>query len=57
LRDRLTETERFSIESRYYDHVTGELDKAEQVYQLQQQTHPDSISAHANLGDIYASTG
>jgi DNA-binding winged helix-turn-helix (wHTH) protein/predicted Zn-dependent protease len=57
LRDRLTETERFSIESRYYTHATGELDKAEQVYQLQQQTHPDSISAHSNLGNIYASTG
>jgi DNA-binding winged helix-turn-helix (wHTH) protein/tetratricopeptide (TPR) repeat protein len=57
MRERLTESERFSIESRYYSYVTGELDKAAQVYQLQQRMHPESISAHANLGGIYASTG
>lgn len=57
LKDRTTESERFSIESRYYLYVTGELDKSAQVYHLQQRMHPDSISAHANLGGIYASTG
>jgi len=56
LRDRLTEKERLSIESRYYTYVTGELDKAAQIYRVQQQIHPDSIAAHANLGNIYAYT-
>ena len=32
LRDRVSERERFYIESHYYDFVTGELEKANQVY-------------------------
>jgi len=51
LRDRVTETERASIEGRYYSYVTGELEKAVQVYALLIQNYPDSPNAYNHLGD------
>jgi tetratricopeptide (TPR) repeat protein len=50
LRSRLTERERLSIESNYYLIGTGELVKAEQVYELYVKTYPRDTGAHANLG-------
>src|SRR5947208_5648375 len=50
LRSRLTERERLSIESNYYLIGTGELAKAEQVYELYVKTYPRDVGAHANLG-------
>ncbi len=50
LRGRLTERERLSIESNYYLIGTGELVKAEQVYELYVKTYPRDTGAHANLG-------
>jgi eukaryotic-like serine/threonine-protein kinase len=50
LRGRVTERERLSIESNYYLSATGELMKAEQVYELYAQTYPRDTEAHANLG-------
>ena len=49
-RDRLTERERLSVEGNYYLTATGELLKAEQVYQLYAQTYTQDSAAHANLG-------
>ena len=57
LRDRVSEWERFYIESHYYHFATGELEKGNQVYQLWAQTYPREGAALANLGAAYASLG
>lgn len=40
LHDRVTEPERFYIDSTYYHYVTGDLEKARQVYEVSGQTYP-----------------
>jgi DNA-binding winged helix-turn-helix (wHTH) protein/tetratricopeptide (TPR) repeat protein len=57
LRDRVGENERFYIESHYYHLVTGELEKANQVYEQFAQTYPRSRGHLINLGINYASMG
>jgi len=57
LRDRVSENERFYIESHYYHLVTGELEKANQVYEQFAQTYPRSRGHLINLGITYASMG
>lgn len=57
LRGRVSEREKFYIESHYETFVTGDLEKAAQVYDLWSQTYPrDSIPVN-NLGDIYQVLG
>jgi DNA-binding winged helix-turn-helix (wHTH) protein/tetratricopeptide (TPR) repeat protein len=55
-RDRVTESERFLIESTYYSEVTGELEKANTIYEVWSQTYPrDPLPRHnlsANLAAI-----
>jgi DNA-binding winged helix-turn-helix (wHTH) protein/predicted Zn-dependent protease len=51
LRDRVTESERSAIEARYYIYVTGELEKADHVYEVAAQEYPDSAGALNHLGD------
>ncbi len=57
LREKVTDRERFSIEAFYYWFVTGELEKAAQVYGLWQQTYPRDYVTHVNLGFIYGNLG
>lgn len=57
LRQKVTDRERFSIEAFYYWFVTGELEKAAQVYGLWQQTYPRDYVTHVNLAFIYSSLG
>jgi eukaryotic-like serine/threonine-protein kinase len=57
LRGHVSEWERFYIESHYYHFVTGELEKARQIYELWQQTYPRESVAPNNLGQIYLSLG
>jgi len=57
LRDRVTESERFSIESRYHLYVTGDLEKAAGVYQIAAQEYPNSVGVFAHLGTTYANLG
>ncbi len=57
LRDRVSERERFFIESAYYDSVTGDLDKARQTYELWAQTYPRDDSPPRNLAVIYGIFG
>ena len=57
LRAKVTDRERFSIEAFYYWFVTGELEKAAQVYGLWQQTYPRDYVTHVNLGFIYGNLG
>jgi DNA-binding winged helix-turn-helix (wHTH) protein/tetratricopeptide (TPR) repeat protein len=57
LRSRVSEWERFYIEAHYYSSAIGDLEKANQVYQLWAQTYPRSNGPLNNMGVIYASMG
>ena len=57
LRDRVTEAERISIEARYHLYVTGDLEKAAQVYELAVENYPQSAGALNHLGTTYAELG
>lgn len=54
LRDRVTEAEKLSIESRYFLYVTGELEKAAQVYEFTVHNYPQSAGALNQLGTTQA---
>ena len=56
-RDKVSERERFSIDSNYYVSTTGELEKAEQVYELWQQAYPRDLAPHTNLGYVSSVLG
>ena len=57
LRDRVTLRERFYIEAVYYSFVTGELDKANEVYRQWAQEYPNDSAPHTNLSLNYSSMG
>lgn len=52
LRDRVTESERGSLDARYYLYVTQELDKAAQVYEALAADYPDTAGSFNHLGTI-----
>jgi tetratricopeptide (TPR) repeat protein len=56
LRERVSELERLHIDSVYYG-ITGELEKAVQLYELWQQTYPHDYVPYQNLGQIYTELG
>ena len=53
LRAKVSERERFYIESHYYEYGTGELEKAVQVLEQWQQTYPGYYSPYTTLGFMY----
>jgi len=57
LRDRVSEREKFLISDRYYEAVTGDLDKAAQVCELWARTYPRDSIAFNQLGNSYAVFG
>jgi serine/threonine protein kinase/Flp pilus assembly protein TadD len=57
LRDRVSELERYRISTTYYHTVTGELQKAIEVYQLWSKSYPRDDIPHLNLGVIYQQLG
>ncbi len=57
LRDRVSERERFYIETAYYSHATGELEKANQAYKQWAQDYPNESSPHVNLALNYEVMG
>jgi eukaryotic-like serine/threonine-protein kinase len=57
LRDRVTESERGSIDARYYLYVTGEVEKAALTYALLAQDYPDSAGSFNHLGTIDLTLG
>jgi tetratricopeptide (TPR) repeat protein len=57
LRERVSQNERFYIESHYYHFVTGDLEEARKVYELWAQTYPREIVPPANLGVLYQNLG
>jgi DNA-binding winged helix-turn-helix (wHTH) protein/tetratricopeptide (TPR) repeat protein len=57
LRERVSDRERFYVESHYHDSVTGDWEKARQVYELWIQLYPRDDIPHLNLSGIYSSLG
>ncbi len=57
LRERVTASEKLSIESRYFLYVTGDLEKAAQVYEFAVQNYPHSAGVFNHLGSTYAELG
>ncbi|HUI41603.1 MAG TPA: serine/threonine-protein kinase [Terriglobia bacterium] len=57
LRDRVSERERLFIDGHYYCYVTGELDKATEVYELWSRTYPRDAGPHVMLGSLYNTMG
>jgi DNA-binding winged helix-turn-helix (wHTH) protein/Tfp pilus assembly protein PilF len=57
LRDRVSESERYTIDAFYYTFVTGDLEKANQVYAQWKQSYPRNYIPPKNLGDNYTRLG
>ena len=51
LRERVSERERYSIDAFFDSAVTGELEKANQVYEVWKQSYPRDDIPFRNLGD------
>ncbi len=57
LRDRVSERERFYIEAHYEGTVTGDLQKARQIYEAWEQSYPRDDVPPTNLGVLYLQIG
>ena len=57
LRDRVSERERFYIESRYHGDVLGDVDKASERLSLWKSTYPRDFVTYNNLAVLYLQTG
>ena len=57
LRDRVSERERLYIAEKYYNYITGELDKAGETLQTWSKLYPDDFVPHNNLSINYRVLG
>jgi tetratricopeptide (TPR) repeat protein len=57
LRDHASEREKLAIAASYYRTVTGELDKAAQMYQQNIESYPRDGNVYNDLGGIYGQEG
>jgi eukaryotic-like serine/threonine-protein kinase len=57
LRGRVSDPERFYIESHYFHYVTGDLEKARRVYEMWAQTYPRDVGPRTNLAVICSFLG
>src|SRR6516225_5417765 len=57
LRERVSEREKYAIDSSYYSWVTGEVEKSNEVYELAKQSYPRDFLFLLNLGDNYMRLG
>ena len=57
LRQRLTQQERFEIEAFYETYVTGDIEKAAEIYTEWTTAYPRASVPHGNLGWIYNTVG
>jgi len=57
LRDRVSEREKFYIDSHYQDFALGDLEAARKTYELWAQTYPRDSTPVTNLGSIYQRLG
>ena len=57
LRDKVSERERFYIDSHYFENVTGELEKTAEVLKVWKQTYPRDANPYLNLDFIDSQMG
>ena len=57
LRERVSERERSRISASYYSNATGELDKANQTYEMWKQSYPRDPLPYTNLGNNHMKLG
>jgi eukaryotic-like serine/threonine-protein kinase len=57
LREHASEREKLGITAKYYQNITGELDKAAQTYQELIESYPLRAGAYNSLGVAYSSLG
>jgi eukaryotic-like serine/threonine-protein kinase len=57
LSDRLTQREKFYIDTRYYYKFTGEIDKQNDTYRLWAEAYPRDEDPHVGLAYLYRVTG
>jgi serine/threonine protein kinase/Tfp pilus assembly protein PilF len=57
LRNRVSVREDYVISAFYYNDVTGEIEKANQTYELYSQAYPRVWTPHNNLGSNFAALG
>jgi len=57
LRDRVSQPEKFYIETHYHGYVTGNLQKSTRIYELWAQTYPRDSMPLFNLGSEYWTMG
>jgi serine/threonine protein kinase/Tfp pilus assembly protein PilF len=57
LREHASEREKLAISAHYYQHVTGQLDKAVETYQEEIENYPRESAADNDLGIVFASQG
>ena len=57
LRDRVSERERYRISTTYYHAVTGELEKAIEMYEQWSKSYPRDDTPPLNLGVVYQQLG
>ncbi|HYL86389.1 MAG TPA: protein kinase, partial [Candidatus Angelobacter sp.] len=57
LRDRVSEREKFYIDSHYHNMATGDLEKSRQILELWLQNYPRDQTVNTNLGVIYGNLG
>ena len=57
LRERVSEPEKLYIDSHFYQLVTGNLERARQVFELWAQTYPRDWTPRINLGVVYQALG
>lgn len=57
LRNRVSEREKFYIESHYYYIRTGDIEKARQIFELWGQVYPRDATPHNWLGVVYGQLG
>ena len=57
LRDRVSERERLYIAEKYYNYLTGEIDKATETLQTWSKLYPDDFVPHNNLSINYRTVG
>jgi eukaryotic-like serine/threonine-protein kinase len=57
LRDKVSERDRFLIESTYYFQITREIDKAARTYEQWKKSYPKDVTPQGNLAVIYSTMG
>ncbi len=57
LREHVSEREKYAIDAFYYEIFTGDLEKADQVYELWKQSYPRDFIPPGNLGNNYMKLG